>query len=281
MNRPLLPHLEKRLANLVSRLENREELRAAMQQEAVESLQNAAMEAEMRVAERVVESCYRSRLEVLGAPKNVDLTPDLINAALFSTDIELNRKWLREIVRHHCDAEKGGDWRLKIEGNARWLQTLERRGLKCEEWLAEAPQIFEIGDARVELRLENGPLQILQMGNYFNTCLSRGGCNAFSSVANAVELNKRVVFARDAKNRVVGRQLLALSNDDQLLGFHVYASMAEENAAALRAAFGSYAREFAARVGVPLGDRGEIERLFVSDWYHDGTIVWDGLSPIE
>jgi hypothetical protein len=100
-------------------------------------------------------------------------------------------------------------------------------------------------------------------------------------VANAVELNKRVVFARDAKGRAVGRQLLALSGDGKLLGFHVYVSLEGQNAAHLRAAFGSYARDFAARCGLELGDKGEVERLFVSDWYDDGTIVWNDLLPLQ
>ncbi len=271
--------LTKRLENLLSRLENRAELDASMRREMEESLRNATVEAELRVAELVVESCYRARLEVLGAPKNVVLNADLMNAALLSTDIDLNRKWLREIVRAHCESRQ--DWRGEIEGNARFLQALSERGVNIQEWLAEAPQGFVIGEGRIELRLEACPLRILQMGNYFDTCLSRGGCNAFSSVANAVELNKRVVFARDAKGRVVGRQLLALSSEGRLLGFHVYASLETEKVAALRCAFGSYARDFAARCGLELGDGGEVERLFVSDWYDDGAIVWSDLLPVE
>ncbi|MBW3636841.1 MAG: hypothetical protein KY445_10350 [Armatimonadetes bacterium] len=271
--------LAKRLKNLLSRLENPQELRVSMRREMEESLRNAAVEAELRVMERVVESCYRARLEVLGAPKNVVLSADLMNAALFSTDIDFNRKWLREIVRAHCQKRQG--WRLEIEGNARFLQSLRERAVNTAQWLAEAPQGFMIGGERIELRLEACPLRILQMGNYFDTCLSRGGCNAFSSVANAVELNKRVVFARDAKGRVVGRQLLALSSEGRLLGFHVYASLEGEKAAALRAAFGSYARDFAARCELELGDKGEVERLFVSDWYDDGTIAWSDLPPME
>ena len=45
------------------------------------------------------------------------------------------------------------------------------------------------------LRLETDLLRILQMGNYMGTCLSLGGGNAFSTVANACDLNKRVLYA--------------------------------------------------------------------------------------
>ncbi len=290
----LAPNLAARLKNLKQRLENRDELRASMRQEMGEALHAATVEAELRAAENAVEGCYRVRLEALGAPKDLALDADWLNAALFSTDIQTNRKWLREIVRASC--EKRDHWRLEIPGNARFLESLQSRGFNRDEWLLEAPRRFEIGEnsgengdgnvgknvvknggARFELRLESCPLRILQMGNYFDTCLSRGGCNAFSSVANAVELNKRVVFARDAKNRVVGRQLWALSNENKLLGFRIYTSVAEPHRAALEAAFGEYARDFAARCRLELGDEGEVERLFVADWYDDGTIPWSDI----
>lgn len=276
----LPPNLSTRLQNLVARVENEAELRASMRHEMGETLQNATLESELRAAERCIENCYRTRLESLGAPKNLVLDADWLNAALFSTDLESGRKWLREIVRARPEKDaQNGDWRLESAGNARWLREMSERGLHLQNWLAEAPQKFDIGENSIELRLESGPLQILQMGNYFDTCLSRGGCNAPSSVANAVELNKRVVFARDGKNRVVGRQLLAVSGEGKLLGFRVYNSMREENASLLREAFGQYARDFAARCGLERGDEGEIERLFVADWWNDGAISWSDLDP--
>ncbi|HEX8463216.1 MAG TPA: hypothetical protein VF627_01240, partial [Abditibacterium sp.] len=274
----LPPNLAIRLANLVARLEDGAALQASMREELLETLLSATREAELRAAERAVESCYRVRLEALGAPKNAILDANLLNAALFSTDIESNRKWLREIVRAHCDGRVG--WGLEIAGNARWLARMSERGLVQTEWLSEAPREFSLGGGRIELRLEACPLQILQMGNLFGTCLSRGGINAHSSVANAVELNKRVVFARDCRGRVVGRQLLAISGEGKLLGFHVYASITEGDADALRAAFLGFAQNLATRCGLEMADRGEVERLFVSDWYDDGSINWLDLQPV-
>ena len=55
------------------------------------------------------------------------------------------------------------------------------------------------------MRLERDPLSILQLGNYFDTCLSFGAFNAFSTVANACELNKRVVYAVDDRGFVLVR----------------------------------------------------------------------------
>jgi hypothetical protein len=62
------------------------------------------------------------------------------------------------------------------------------------------------------------------MGNLFGTCLSADGSNAHAAVAAAVEVNKRVLYLRDARGRVHGRRLLALTREGELLGFHSYGS---------------------------------------------------------
>ena len=128
---------------------------------------------------------------------------------------------------------------------------------------------------RVHLRIEREPLQILQMGNAFGTCLSVGDINAFSTIANACELNKRVIFARDGTGRIVARKLLAVNTDGALVGFYAYASGPTEAAnTALRAIMGRYAREFASRCNLELADAGDVPTLFAEQWYNDGVVPW-------
>jgi hypothetical protein len=62
------------------------------------------------------------------------------------------------------------------------------------------------------------------MGNFFGTCLSVGDVNAFSTVANACEANKRVVYLRDAAGHVIGRKLLVLTRGGRIVGFRSYGS---------------------------------------------------------
>jgi hypothetical protein len=126
----------------------------------------------------------------------------------------------------------------------------------------------------VRLLLEQDPLGILQMGNYFDTCLSFGQINAFSTVANACELNKRVIYAYDGAGKVVGRKLIGINRDGNLIGFYTYSTLGEENGKALRAIFRRYCADFAQKCGLALAEEGTIPRLFAERWYDDGVVPW-------
>ncbi len=127
----------------------------------------------------------------------------------------------------------------------------------------------------MHLRVEHDLLQILQMGNAFGTCLSVGGINAFSTVANACEANKCVIFARDGKGRIVARKLLAINANGALVGFYTYACGPDEQAnTKLREVMARYAREFASRCRLELADEGEVPLLFTERWYNDGIVAW-------
>jgi hypothetical protein len=111
------------------------------------------------------------------------------------------------------------------------------------------------------------------MGNYFDTCLSYGRFNAHSTVANACELNKRVIYARDGAGRVVGRKLIGVNSDGKLVGFYSYTNVGKA-ANALRAIFRRYAAGFAAACGLELADEGTVPTLFAQAWYDDGVVPW-------
>ena len=75
---------------------------------------------------------------------------------------------------------------------------------------------------RVRLGVERDPLEVLRIGSYAGSCLGLGGGHVYSAAAVALDLNKRVVYARNDAGTVVGRQLLALSEQGRLVCFHVY-----------------------------------------------------------
>src|SRR5262249_30221749 len=94
-------------------------------------------------------------------------------------------------------------------------------------------------------------------------------------IANACELNKRVIYATDGAGRVVGRKLIAISDDGKLVGFHTYSSLADEPArVALRGIFARYAAELAKRCRLELADEGVVSTLFAEAWYDDGVTPW-------
>ena len=278
------PKLSERLDNLRARLANEPKWRAQQIAELMQLLENATKRAAFAALERVIEGAFRARLEALCGelPAEFAFDDDWFNALLLGSDVEHNRKWARQLLRHEV-ASIGfagvglagtRDWRQQLPGNARFLSNLSERGVDVPFYLSE------FGRARGELWLwiENAPLGILQMGNRFNTCLSRGGCNSFAGVANAIELNKRVVYARDASGHIVARQLWAVSAEFALIGFDVYSTYSEQERQGLEAHFANHAREFARSCGLELADEGEVENLVAPEWYDDGVRAWEAES---
>jgi hypothetical protein len=243
-----------------------------------ESLQQLAAEAELAAIERQIEACYHQYLESIYGlePVQVELNEDLLNAALLTTDIKSNRRLLLKLLRGYLGGQRR--WPEQHPTNVDYLEKLKAAGVDVRAWLRARPRAYRcdgIAGGRVHLRLERDPLSILQMGNYFGTCLRFGGINAFSTVANACELNKRVIYARDGKGSVVGRKLIGISAEGKLVGFQTYSSIEEvAGGRKLRALFNRYAAEFAKRCGLELADEGTVPRLFAQEWYDDGVVSW-------
>ena len=283
---PARADLAARAANLRTRLADRERVEAGVREEAAERLEQLTVEAQLAAAEGQVRACYCARLaQVMGPlPADLILDDDWLNATLLMGDIQHNRRLLRRLLR----ARLAGDptWPERHPANQAFLAGLAARGVDRAAWLDTAPHLYRcagVAGGHVRLHLERDPLRILQMGNYFDTCLSFGGANAFSTVANACELNKRVVYATDGAGRVVGRKLIGLTAEGALVGFRTYSALRDKAGNdALRAIFRRYLTAFAARCGLPLAGEGTVPRLFAPAWYDDGAVPWhdeDRRSP--
>lgn len=287
--------LAARVRSLRARLSDKAGLLDGVRRELRERLEHMTAEAQISAAEQQVLACYQSRLETVAGPLPPDLRldADLLNATLLTVDISQNRRLLQRLLRAHLSGDRG--WRERHPANAAFLAALAGRGVDAAAWLAAHPRRYPYSGSPegspkragwVRLHLERDPVRILQMGNYFGTCLSFGGFNAFSTVTNACELNKRVAYATDAAGRIVGRKLIGINEAGDLVGFHTYASLPDEAGnAALRAIFRHYLGDFAARCGLRLADSGRVPTLFAEHWYDDGTVAWDAeeasLVPVK
>lgn len=266
-----------RVAKLRALRDDEAQLAEEIGAEVRERLPHAAAEAQAAAIEGQILACYRTRLEAVAGPlpPGTVLTEDLLNAALLTVDITQNRKLLLHLIRAALDGDHG--WRERHPANHAFLASLAARGVNTAFWLSAFPCRFAcagVPGGRVHLRAEQDPLHILQMGNYFETCLSFGGINSFSTVANACELNKRVIYACDSAGRVVGRKLIGLNAEGEMIGFHTYCSLSEETGQALRAVFRQYAARFADRCGLHLADQGTVPLLFAEAWYDDEAAAW-------
>lgn len=267
------PELAVRWSNLCARLADHEGLERTVREELSEAVAQRARHLRTQALDEATAEVYRHRLKtILGSrAQTVTMTPDVMNAALLSLDIVENRRVLIRLLRAYFDGDT--HWALRQRVNAAFLETLPEPTL----WRSESRE--RVGEWT--LWLETDPLAVLQMGNYFDTCLSFGGCNAFSTVANACDANKRVLYVQDSKGRTVARQLLAVSDKRELLGFTIYSTLPNDQRSGLVHAVLDYTARLAAHCGLPLfkgseGSDGTVSTLLAEKWYNDGVIPWDG-----
>jgi len=159
-----------------------------------------------------------------------------------------------------------------VPKNQEWLGSMERAGINMQPWLQSSPLRVQIEteEATLVLRLQfaDDVFDILQMGDHFETCLSHDQFNFFSVVANAADLNKRVVYAYDAAGRVFGRCLLGISAEKRLLSFHSYS---HAHHAAFEKALNQFLTMLEQSMGIQRGSTGRIPLLLAGNWYDDGV----------
>jgi len=192
------------------------------------------------------------------------------HALLIQGGVAEHRRSLRRVIRAYLAGQRDSLARHPV--NLAWLSRHPR--IERETWLggiATSRDVPELG--RVTLEVERDPLEALRLGTYAGTCLGLGGGHAYSAAAIMLDVNKAVVFARAGK-AIVGRQVLAISDDDRLVPFSVYPEVSPE----LRALFKAFDESFARALGVPLfeaeaGAEPEIELVLAQEWMAD--YVWD------
>ncbi|HEY0137824.1 MAG TPA: hypothetical protein VGB85_27250, partial [Nannocystis sp.] len=184
-----------------------------------------------------------------------------------------NRALLRELLRFAA-AHPGRSIAPTLPRNHAWLARAAAH-MRTDAWLAPQQRTLEIAGLRHDLRIEDDPLEVLRMGIPFGTCLALDtGFNADSTVLNAVDINKRVLYLRDPRGSVIARQLIAVSSDFGLLGYRLYCARGLEDRPAVTAAFQALCSDVAAAAGLPFTDGGAPETIHPGFWYDDGAESW-------
>ncbi len=268
------PRLAQRLHNLEERLrtppaltprsERRHlaKLEAAIDRKIIEDWE-ARLDAAAAAA--IAPRCFgRPELPAwLREPPASELLPDLF---------QLEAKARKLALRLLAVRDGPYPWDLRDHpANQRFLARVAALGIDPRPWV-EGIGIVAMrrpSGSDLLLQLERDPLEVLRMGAHFGTCLSPGAFNFFSAVSNAVDINKRVLYARDEDGGVVGRCLLALSDDGRILTFHPYCHDGQ-------AEFATMVRDFALRLAATmrtdLVSYGNVSCLVASDWYDDGSV---------
>jgi len=197
-----------------------------------------------------------------------------IHAVRLYGTIEDNRRAFRRFLEAYLKGDR--DYLGRHPLNRNWLR-LQRR-VNRRAWLEGMTKETALqGGAPVRLHVELDPLEALRMGTVVGSCTGLGGSFAYSAAATVLDLNKHVVYGRTARGTVLARQVVALSDDEQLVCFEVYPLGVPDD---LKRLFREFDLEFAARLGVEVHQPGEesngsgkVEKLLSREWWDDHA--WD------
>jgi hypothetical protein len=161
--------------------------------------------------------------------------------------------------------------------NRAWLERARSAGIDTQCWLAGVRATSDVAGERITFTTETDPLHVLRMGSYFETCLTlETGSNAASTLVNALDVNKQVIYGRRSDGTVVCRKLIGATARGELAGYRTYAS---GNGDACSNALGQILAAFARRCRLRLSDTATPEVLHAGFWYDDGNEMW--LAPAE
>jgi hypothetical protein len=146
-----------------------------------------------------------------------------------------------------------------------------------EKGVAALPE----GKRTVVVWLERDPLRVMQMGNVVSgSCLGLGRGNEWSTVANAADVNKGVLYAAfgkkddpDLHEKIFGRKLIAINDSGKLVQFRTYNNELRVN---LDKIFSIYTKELAQLANAPLGSSGKVLQVVSERWYDDGIRPFPG-----
>jgi hypothetical protein len=168
------------------------------------------------------------------------------HALQLERNVKENRRALRKFLTAYWNGRV--DYILTHSLTRAWLAKHPR--LNVSVWL-NGIEFFgrTEQDGEVRIHVETDPLEALKLGTYVGSCLGLGGELQCSAAANVLDINKRVLYARNLDGRVIGRQLVAYSEAEELVCFWVYPIGASDD---LRSLFAEYDERFAMALGVHL-----------------------------
>jgi hypothetical protein len=270
---PKRPYLVERLARLTDPVQvaaRRVEIIAGARQRLQRSLELLRQES----LERTLDDVYRT---YLGRLLRKSIRPGPLPAGMREALALLHAENIdtRLLLSFLDDVLEGRSLRDR-EVNRTWLARAQSLGIDTQAWLAGVQATVEVNGEKITFATERDPLQVLRMGSYFETCLTlESGCNAASTLINALDVNKQVIYGRRGDGTVVARKLIGATVQGELAGYHTYGdvgpSPAEE---ACRQALGVILGDFARRCKLRLSDRATPEVLHQGFWYDDGNEAW-------
>jgi hypothetical protein len=266
---PKRPHLEERLSRLRDPVQAAARLAESVGR-AKHRLERSFELLRQESLEATLDGLYRTYLSrLLGKPIRPGPLPAgtrealaLLHAANISTPLLLG--FLDDVLEGRPLRER--------EVNAGWLRRAEAASIDTHAWLAGVHASAEVAGETITFATEKDPLHVLRMGSYFETCLTlESGCNAASTLVNALDVNKQVIYGRRGDGAVVARKLIGATATGELAGYRTYGG---ENEETCKQALTPILADFARRCNLRMSDRATPEVLHPGFWYDDGNEPW-------
>lgn len=107
--------------------------------------------------------------------------------------------------------------------------------------------------------------------------LGLGGVCSYSTVAVLLDINKQVLYARNQEGTILARQLIAISQSEELVCFYIYPEGTNNN---IKKAFYEYDIRFADALSIKVyqyskdrDDDYNVENIIAPSWWDD--CAWD------
>jgi len=147
---------------------------------------------------------------------------DIKHALAMLGSIDDNFRPFRKFLKAYWE-NNDSNYLLNHHLSQSWLKKHPAIATKINLWMQGIVRSFSVEEfGMIEIKLETQPLEVLKMGTYVGGCLGLGGICSYSAVAVLLNINKQVLYARNQKGTIVARQLIAISELEELVCFSIY-----------------------------------------------------------
>ncbi|MCU0916103.1 MAG: hypothetical protein MUC88_16295 [Planctomycetes bacterium] len=216
-----------------------------------------------------------------GVPVSAEQLWEPPKAQVLAGILQLNDAMMELGLRLFCKSFEDPTCDFRTEPrNAAFLESLRGRGINVAPWLDEAPVQTAVTASGEPYRLSFARQidDVLLMGLRFGTCLSPGRENFFSTIANAVDINKQVLYGKTEAGRVIGRCLFALTDNGALLTYHRYAHDPKDG---FEGQVDLFAQRLARAMNTVLASPGPVSTLVAGTWYDDGAVSCESIYGLS
>lgn len=196
---------------------------------------------------------------------------DWLFAQKMLKNANLNKTPFKKFLAAACNGQT--DYLWTHPKSISWLDTLDDQ--VREHWSANFSKSYIYNNENLTLSIELNPFEQLKMGRYVNSCLNLGGIFPDSATTVVLDINKHVVYARNGSEKVIARQLIALSKNIALVPFNLYPEQKFDSP--LAEIFIDFLNTYAEKLGIEISFDWDydIEHILSVDWWDDGVMDID------